>query len=165
MSLQGYDIRGVANFVLELADEHNLPVTNLALNKILYFLHVVFLHETKRPLVSAKIEAWQHGPVFREIYHQFKCFGKAAISAKATKIDPMTGNRVEVKIEMESSEQQIILNHCIELLKIRPSALVDMSHVEDGAWFHARFSRGSVNPGIEITNELIMELSDRQSRH
>lgn len=39
-----------------------------------------------------------------------------------------------------------------------------MSHVRDGPWYVARFGGGSVNPGVEITNELIIGTA-RQVKH
>lgn len=85
-----HDVRAVANAVLELAEANGRGVTNLALNKIIYFLHAGYLHERGVPLVSAKIEAWDHGPVFREIYHQFKKFGRDPVEGRATRLDPTT---------------------------------------------------------------------------
>src|SRR5690349_9248551 len=97
-----YDVRGVANFVLDRAAKSGVPVTNLSLNKIVYFLHQAFLENYKLPLVSAKIEAWEHGPVFRELYHQFKNFGAGRITTKAKKIDPQSGQYLECVVEIYS---------------------------------------------------------------
>lgn len=52
-----HDVRAVANAVLQLAWSQGHEVTNLALNKIVYFLHAGHLHKFGKPLVSAKIEA------------------------------------------------------------------------------------------------------------
>src|SRR6186713_660153 len=87
-----FDVRAVANAILDLAKEEGKGVTNLAINKIIYFLHAAYLHEFRRPLVTAKIEAWDHGPVFREVYHQFKKFGRENIKGRASRIDPTTGS-------------------------------------------------------------------------
>jgi len=58
-----FDPRSIANFMLDEADRVGVGITNLALQKLLYFAHGIFLNETKGPLVSGYFEAWQYGPV------------------------------------------------------------------------------------------------------
>jgi uncharacterized phage-associated protein len=159
----GYDVREVANFVLDVADENGERMTNLSLNKILYFLHSAFLHQFRRPLVSAKIEAWDHGPVFREVYHQFKKYGRQPITDRAHRVNPHTGGYEIAAPSFTAEEVQFLRSHAHELLKISPGKLVDMSHVKDGPWHMARFNNGTINPGVEITNDAI--LSDTEPRH
>lgn len=159
-----HDVRSVANAVLELAKAEGSSVTNLALNKIIYFLHAGYLLEYGEPLVTAKIEAWDHGPVFREIYHQFKSFGREPIAAVATRLDPTTGCFTEVPITLGGTELAYLRKHAPTLLKLSPGKLVDMSHVRDGPWYVARFGGGRLNPGVEITNELIVGTA-KQVKH
>lgn len=159
----GYDVRAIANLILEVAEENNKEISNLSLNKILYFLHCAFLHQFRRPLISAKIEAWDHGPVFREVYHQFKAFGRDPIAGRARKLDLITGAYAAAAVDLPARESEFLCGHALELLRIPPGKLVDMSHVRDGPWHRARFNNGTVNPGVEITNESI--LADVQLRH
>lgn len=159
-----HDVRAVANAVLELAEAAGLPVTNLGLNKIVYFLHAGYLLEHGQPLVSAKIEAWDHGPVFREIYHQFKKFGREPITGRAMRLDPKTGAFSQVAFTLAGEEAAYVQKHASNLLKLSPGKLVDMSHVRDGPWYVARFGGGRLNPGVEITNELIIGTA-KQVRH
>jgi len=160
-----YDVREIANAVLEIAHRERNDVSNLSLNKIIYFLHAGFLHEYNRPLVSAKIEAWDHGPVFREVYHQFKEFGRNSINRRARKLDPTTGMFIEVKPNLDDVTKNFIEKHSKELLNLSPAKLVDMSHVRDGPWYAARFGNGRLNPGVEITDELIRASAKTQVRH
>ena len=60
-----YDGRAVANFVLDFCDQHQRGITNLSLQKIVYFCHVWSLIEFDRPLVKQRFEAWQYGPVLQ----------------------------------------------------------------------------------------------------
>lgn len=158
------DVRAVANAVLDLAGAEGRGVTNLSLNKIIYFLHAGYLLEHGHPLVTAKIEAWDHGPVFREIYHQFKRFGRESIIGRATRLDPATGAFAEVPDTLSESEWSYVREHVPGLLKLSPGKLVDMSHVRDGPWYVARFGGGRLNPGMEITDELIVGTA-KQVRH
>lgn len=56
MSLDG---RAIANFVLDYCEKHARPVTNLSLQKIIYFCHVWSLVKLQKPLVKQQFEAWQ----------------------------------------------------------------------------------------------------------
>ena len=40
-----HDVRSIANAVLTIAQDIDVEVSNLSLNKILYFLHAGYLHE------------------------------------------------------------------------------------------------------------------------
>jgi uncharacterized phage-associated protein len=160
-----YDVRVIANLVLQVAGDVNVDVTNLSLNKIIYFLHVAYLHEKSEPLTTAKIEAWDYGPVFREIYHQFKSFGSNPITSKAKRLDVMRGQYVDIETFTSENDKLFLITHCKTLLKMSAAKLVGMSHLEDGAWHKARYGNGRVNPGIEITDELIMEAGIGKSRH
>jgi uncharacterized phage-associated protein len=159
------DVRAVANLIIEVAKKSDAIVTNLSLNKIIYFLHAAYLQNYDVPLVSAKIEAWEHGPVFREIYHQFKDFGNKKLSRLAKKLDPLTGDFVEPYVTLPACEVSYLEDLAAELLKVSPGRLVDMSHIKDGPWYKARYGNRGVNPGVEITNDLILSVNSDPVRH
>lgn len=61
------------------ADEGAEYISNLKLQKLLYYAQGCFLAVTDRPLFSDSIVAWQHGPVVESVYHQYKCNGANGI--------------------------------------------------------------------------------------
>ncbi len=73
-----YDPRAVANLMLDEAKRCGINISNLALQKLLYFAHGIYLTKTKRPLVSGYFEAWQYGPVHPAVYRAFKGSGSWA---------------------------------------------------------------------------------------
>jgi uncharacterized phage-associated protein len=81
-----YDSREIANGMLDEGDRLLQPVTHLALQKLLYFAHALFLIERKRPLVSGYFEAWKNGPVHPAAYEAFKTAGRAPIGFRATRL-------------------------------------------------------------------------------
>jgi uncharacterized phage-associated protein len=159
------DPRAIANLILDMADCRGVTVSNLALNKIVYFLHGIFLARFGRPLIDAKIEAWQYGPVFREIYHQFKKFGDKPINERATVLNAESGEFEVCSYNLEQNEYEFLQDIADSYLKMRPSMLVELSHVRDGPWHNAWFYDGIVNPGMEITNESIEKYFKQQVRH
>jgi len=86
-----YDGRAVANFVLDKCAERGAKISNLSLQKIVYFCHVWSLIELKSPLVGQQFEAWEYGPVLPYLYREFKSFDRSPIAGRATRINPLTG--------------------------------------------------------------------------
>ncbi len=71
-----YDVRAVANLVLDLAREAELSVTNMQVNKIVYFLHADYLGLFSQSLVSAKIgRRGNMAQSFESYIKEFKSFG------------------------------------------------------------------------------------------
>src|SRR5258708_30504086 len=86
-----YDSRAIANLILDEGHRSECPITNLALQKLLYFAHALFLIERKRPLVSGYFEAWEYGPVHPTVYQAFKLARDKPIAFRATQRDIVSG--------------------------------------------------------------------------
>jgi uncharacterized phage-associated protein len=150
------DVRAIANFVLDYADECGVGVTNMALNKIVYFVHCDYLIKQREPLVGAKIEAWQHGPVFREIYHEFKRWDDTFIKSRANKVDPHTGDVIKAGITFGLEEKNYIKSIVERYIRFSAAHLRAISHRDGGPWHRVWGHDGRSNPGMKITDDLIM---------
>ncbi|SIS49202.1 Panacea domain-containing protein [Salimicrobium salexigens] len=75
-----YRAMTIANYVVEKASELGRPVSNLQLQKILYYLQLHYLGKKGEPLLAEPIEKWKFGPVIPNVYHEFKRFGSSPIS-------------------------------------------------------------------------------------
>lgn len=162
---QGHDPRAVANFVLDVACEVGSPASNLVVNKVVYFIHGAYLAQFGKPLIDARIEAWDYGPVVREIYHEFKAFKERPITSRAKQRNLQTGDLETSVYSFASDEEQFLRTMATSYLKLRPGVLVNLSHVHDGPWHEAWFHDGRVNPGMEISNEAISQHFSSQKRH
>lgn len=151
-----YDVRAVANFVLDIASSRGRDITNMALNKIVYFVHCDYLVEKSVPLVGAKIEAWEHGPVFREVYHEFKRWSDAPIKSHAKRIDPETGESICAKLEVDIEEERYLEVIVARYLHFSAAQLRAISHRTGGPWAIVWGHDGRANPGMRISNELIL---------
>lgn len=71
-----------ANYLLTLESESAGDlISNLKLQKLLYYAQGIHLAMHDKPLFDEAIQAWQHGPVVASVYHRFKEYGAGAIPA------------------------------------------------------------------------------------
>lgn len=149
------DGRAVANYVLDYCERRGRVVTNLSLQKIIYFCHVWCLIQLGRPLVKHAFEAWEFGPVLPYVYRDFKVFGEKAITSRAQSIDWSSGRKTVVSAEIDD-ETSLLLDKVIDFYsQLRASDLVSMSHVKEGPWDKVWCHKGKANPGMKIDNESI----------
>ncbi len=70
----------IANYFLTLPDEEaGDSISNLKLQKLCYYAQGFYLAFFNTPLFDDKIEAWQHGPVIKSLYHNYSDRGSMGI--------------------------------------------------------------------------------------
>jgi uncharacterized phage-associated protein len=156
-SLSTYSVKALANWVLDFAESRGERVSNMALNKLIYFAYEHALVTTGRKLTSAKIEAWDHGPVFREVYSSFKNFGSEAITSRATRYNTGTNSVETVNPEIAPDDESLLIEAVEPLIRLPAFILRELSHDGSGAWAQVWNHGASSNPGMEITDEVILK--------
>lgn len=151
------DGRAVANFILDFCAEKKRPITNLALQKIIYFCHVWSLMQLKRPLVKQGFEAWPLGPVLQHVYRDFKDFDRQPIDKRAMRLDRRTGKQVVAEYDFDD-ETKALLSRVVDFYsRLRAGDLVELSHVVGGPWDQVWNHSAAVNPGMIIGDKLMIE--------
>jgi uncharacterized phage-associated protein len=75
-----YSALDIANYFLGKADEDAGDlISNLKLQKLLYYAQGFHIALKDAPLFKEPIEAWTHGPVVPQVYHEFKGNGNGSI--------------------------------------------------------------------------------------
>lgn len=152
-----YDPRAIANIILDEADRRGLKITNLALQKLLYFAHGIYLTKTKQPLVSGYFEAWQYGPVHPSVYRAFKPSGSAPIINRAVAKDPLTGQARELPKPTDLDIIDLVSDVMRSYGHLPPGRLVDLSHAKDSPWsVVADKARTDVAFGMRIPDDVIL---------
>lgn len=118
-----YTARDVANYIVKECSDHDISITNLQLQKILYYIQVHFLQKENRALFSDDIEAWQLGPVVRDVYDQYSTFG----SMDLYEIE-------KPEVEFTEDERKVIMDITKRKLKLRTWQLTEETHKEGRAW-------------------------------
>lgn len=72
--------RQVAEYFLSKVDEDaGDSISNLKLQKLVYYAQAYHLAMYGLPLIPEPVEAWEHGPVVPDLYHSFKEHGSQPI--------------------------------------------------------------------------------------
>lgn len=76
-----YKVLDVCRHIINYSNEHDYGISNLKLQKVLYFIQAYFLTKKKdhTPCFYEKIEAWDFGPVVPEAYLEYKQYGSEDI--------------------------------------------------------------------------------------
>ena len=77
-----YDLRAIANFFINRGMRDSVDISQMKLQKLLYFAYGLFLVRNggiKNPLFNERFEAWPYGPVIPELYHMVKGYGSQPI--------------------------------------------------------------------------------------
>jgi uncharacterized phage-associated protein len=146
-----YKAEVIANFFIQKGIEEGQPISNLKLQKLIYFAHAWYLTLTDQPLIDSTIEAWKFGPVINSVYHQVKRFGINGISAPIS-----FPNDDSVLI---SSNDLKFLNSIWSLYKgFTPLKLAEFTHEAGSPWSDIVKENGGINSlrrGVDIPDQVI----------
>lgn len=118
-----YSASQIAKYILYKCTTDNESISNLQLQKILYYLQVYFLQHKNKALFIDEVEAWPFGPVVRLVYNDYCGFG--ALDIYETK-DPC--------ISFDREDEEIINKIIDEKRSQNPWELVEDTHVKGKAW-------------------------------
>ncbi|EHM37853.1 hypothetical protein HMPREF0080_02037 [Anaeroglobus geminatus F0357] len=116
----------VARFFINIVNA--LPtddlMTNLRVNKLLYFAQGECLKKLGHPLFTDDIEAWKYGPVVPSVYEQYKSLEK----------NPIQESIPYSKGAFSEEERELLFDVASYYGQISSSALVEMSHQKGSPW-------------------------------
>lgn len=113
---------------------HDISLTNLTLNKLVYFAQVESLRrDGSAPLFDDAIEAWDYGPVEPCVYQAFKHYGSNPIHQPSRMVSP------------DPSAAAIIDDVASRYGRLTAFDLVGFTHRRGGAWSR-QYVRGENAP-------------------
>lgn len=135
-----YSALNVAKYIILKCNQLGNTISNLKLQKMLYFTQAEFLVSQDKACFDERIEAWDFGPVVPEVYHRYKVYGSASIP-NVCKDDYCPFDRKDKALADEIIEQ---------CAKYSASTLVEITH-RQSPWI-AAYRQHS---GAIISNESI----------
>ena len=76
-----YKAVDVARYMIDRAEQKKTPLSNLKLQKILYFVWKEYYAQKEEHLFEDYFFAWQFGPVVPDVYYDYFMFGASPIVA------------------------------------------------------------------------------------
>lgn len=117
-----YTALDIARYIVDRCDEKDVPVTNLKLQKVLYFVLGEYYRATQEWLFDDAVLAWRFGPVVRSVYDEYSIFGASSVFnfGEGKQIHESIRAKIDKTIDKRRSQSA--------------GALVDEVHREGGAW-------------------------------
>lgn len=117
-----YKALDIANKIISKTDlEHGDTISNLKLQKMMYYQQGFHLAYFGTPLFDEDIVAWQYGPVVPSVYKEYKSFESNSISTS------------KEGISLSDDEEELFNNVYEEYNQFSAAALMKMTH-EESPW-------------------------------
>lgn len=115
-----YDVMDVAAYIVGYSIEQEMPVSNLKLQKLLYYVQAYFLVHKGRACFREEIEHWRHGPVVRDVYYEYKVYFNDKITSQ-----------IEYNDEFDLNDRRCIEEVVDSYKNYGPWQMVDKTHNEE----------------------------------
>lgn len=135
-----YSALEIARFVIEYCRKNDLLMSNLKLQKVLYFIQAEFLVRNGEPCFFERIEAWPFGPVVSNVYHEYKTFGSSNIYSNLSNF-----------YDIAEEDRNIIKDIVKACNRFSATQLVELTH-NQAPWKNAYNNGNRI-----ITNDSILE--------
>ena len=146
-----HDARTVANVMIEKGLESDNPLTPLQIIKLTYFCQAWMLAMYGKPMFSQKIQAWEHGPVIPDVYHNVKQHGKNPVR-----------QLINARYEIFDADEEHILNEVYRVYGgFSGLQLSSLTHMEGSPWYQVK-ANNPLGYNKKIDNEMIREFYAKQ---
>ena len=157
--------RAIANSFLDISRSAVDPIDPMKIQKLVYFAHGWHLGSGRGALSSEHAEAWRWGPVFPELYHSVKAWGKEAITT------PIHVPKIEVgsfrlhipRVPKDSFEHNIIKRIWDVYGSMTGLQLSQITHKLGGPWQETRDKGNVVIPNDLIRLYFARKIQDAQT--
>ncbi|MGN0273000.1 MAG: Panacea domain-containing protein [Lachnospiraceae bacterium] len=116
-----YNASSVANYIIDKCSKMEKPISNLQLQKVLYFTWIEYYKRTGKTLFLDDICAWQFGPVIPTVYYEYCSYGGRPIN-------------VMCQSELLPQDEKILDGIIDKYVDIPVNVLVNMTHEKGTAW-------------------------------
>lgn len=131
-----YKAIDVAKYVINYMNEVGSPVSNLKLQKILYYIQAAMLVEKSRKCFEDPIMAWEFGPVVVPVYQKYREYGRGNIpKQEVSKVFEFDATKMKITFkepeELDAMCKKVI-NKVVDSYKgvDDPFVLVKKTHLE-----------------------------------
>lgn len=127
----------VANEFIRLSLEDGNPLTNMQIQKLVYFAHIIYAvkHDGNR-LIAEDWFAWTFGPVEKNLYESLRTYGPSPVTVP---IEPISRNKGD---HLAEKEKDVIRKVYKGYGKYTAFQLSELTHLKGGPWYKTWFGHG-----------------------
>ena len=145
-------VRNLSHYIVDMCTRDKKPVSNLQLQKMLYFIQTVYCRNTNGKLLFDEcFEAWPYGPVVSSIYEEYASFGGRVIEK--------TYDAASLSLDVDDSTITFIKEGSKQLREMYPWDLVRISHSPLSPW--TKTYNNGAGYKKRIPNDLIIQFATR----
>ena len=127
--MKAYDALEVSRHIINYSNDAGYGITNLKLQKLLYFVQAYFFIKKGKPCFRDSIEAWNFGPIVPSVYREYKRYGGFYVFSVETYIDSLTLKRKKFEDNVISVEDKKLIDEVIDTFaEYSNSRLTDLVH-------------------------------------
>lgn len=134
---KGFDVLRVSNLIIDTAKRNGAELTNLKLQKILFFLQGFYLYKYGAHLINGNFSKWQYGPVEKDAYDYFKSSGSSWLTDEAFDFSTDTFKIISIPPisadDIGDDKFASLEAELVQILKIPAWRLVELTH-NDPSW-------------------------------
>jgi len=125
-------------------------ITNLKMQKLLYYVYVWGLVNYKTPIFEEKFQAWPNGPVLQSVYNALKQYGAMPIDLDFSGIETKADLR---NLEGSLGNYKDLVDEIFEKYgSLQAFELVNITHKEQ-SWLNARTGLDVSEPSNNILSD------------
>lgn len=110
----------LSDYVIAQFENKKRPITNLKLQKVLYYIQGYFYKQFNKPAFLEDIYNWQYGPVVPVVYYEYNINGSS----------PLQSQQSYVNFSIKEKEKILIDSIVDKCSRTSTSMLVSMTHSE-----------------------------------
>ena len=133
-----YSAIDIANYTVNYIKECGRHISNLKLQKLLYYIQAAFLCERGEDCFDEAILCWRHGPVIPSVYNRFSQYGSDEIPQQRTenrlvfKAGRLQMENVSIDTDRICTRDKELINSVLDgLMDYSAWYLVDRTHEEE----------------------------------
>ena len=130
-----YDGSGVAKYIINYSNKEKYNISNLKLQKILYYIQGAFVVYKGEECYYNELKQWKHGPVIPSIYREYKFFGNENIVNIEEEVNILNDNfeleSVKIDSYINENDKELINDVVDSLSHFSAWELVEKTHEEE----------------------------------
>jgi len=160
----------IANMFLALGERDGIPISQMKLQKLLFYAHSWHLAIKNQALFDEDFEAWAWGPVVRDIYNQTRRFGRGPILERVSHLERTADNPLDWRFAppppISDKDTQAFIEEVWRSHKDYSAIqLSNSTHADGEPWTIVKQQYGSLAGKPTIPNDLIASVFKAKLRN